>query len=297
MTTAIRTVLGDLSPALAGVVDSHDHLFLSTPALSGEELDGDDAATSELAAFGEAGGGTVVQWTPRGLKRGLPALRDLSGASGIHIVAATGRHRRPLYGSQSSEPNCTEAELVDAFVSDVVDNACGLIKIGVSYETVTVDEADALRAAATAHHTTGVPIAIHLEQGSAAEFVLDILFAESVPPQSIVLGHLGRNPNVHRIMDAAQSGTWLCLDSPSPRHPGGTDDLAHILALLIDNGHMSQLLLGADTTTASSRSEPVGFGPAGLLVTQLPRLRDLLGAEAVTQMTIDNPARAWSMSR
>ncbi|MFB2586776.1 phosphotriesterase family protein [Herbiconiux liukaitaii] len=290
----IRTVLGDVEPGSVGVVDSHDHLFLTTPVLPGEELDDEAAAGAELRAFSAAGGGTLVQWTPRGLGRGLPALRRLSASTGVHVVAATGRHRRVVYSSGAVVPGLSTRELADAFLGDVVERGCGLIKIGIGVDAIAPDEASALHAAALAHHATGVPLAIHLEQGSAFGLVLDALRGLGVSERSIVLGHLGRNPSIDEIVSAAQSGAWLCLDTPSPQQPNGMDRLALILETLVDRGHLPQLLLGADRTAARSRSEPRASGPVALLETVAPRLRDLLGAEAVSRILAANPSRAWS---
>lgn len=72
----VRTTAGDLDAASLGVVDSHDHLFLSTPALPGQELTDFGAAVLEADLFREAGGTTIVQWTPRGLGRQLAALQN-----------------------------------------------------------------------------------------------------------------------------------------------------------------------------------------------------------------------------
>ena len=70
--------------------------------------------------------------------------------------------------------------------------------------------------------------------------------------------------------------------------------LARIVEALIDDGHLPALLLGADTTTSASRTRPEDFGPAALLTTVAPRLAQALGAEAVSTITRDNPARAWA---
>ena len=56
----VRTVLGDVPADRLGVVDAHDHLFLASPRLPGEELDDPMAAAAELRAFAELGGTT---WT------------------------------------------------------------------------------------------------------------------------------------------------------------------------------------------------------------------------------------------
>lgn len=293
----IRTVLGDIDPAAAGAVDSHDHLFLTTAVLPGEELDDEVAAAADVRSFASAGGGTLVQWTPRGLKRDLASLRRISTSTGVHIVAATGRHRKAVYASQAVEPALTTDELARAFISDITERSCGLIKVGIGYGTIAPDEEDALDAAARTHHTTGAPIALHLEQGSAADLVLRSLRSKGVAPQSIVLGHLGRNPELPPIIAAAESGAWLCLDTPSPRHPLRTERLAHIIMTLIDHGHLDQLLLGADTTVASARSDPLSFGPAALLSSVVPRVTGTVDPDAVSRLLVDNPARAWAFAR
>ncbi|MGD8193574.1 hypothetical protein ACEXQB_003655 [Herbiconiux sp. P18] len=295
MTARIRTVRGDIDPAEAGAVDSHDHLFLTTPTLPGEQLDDESAAGDVLRAFAAAGGGTIVQWTPQGLTRRISTLERLSGATGVHVVAATGRHRRPVYGARWVEPEPCIDELAASFITDITHRACGLIKVGTGSAAISPDESVALHAAALAHHATGAPIAVHLEQGSAAELVLGVLLAAAVPATSIVLGHLGRNPEPARILEAARSGAWLCLDTPSPRHPIEPGRLVHLLATLVEHGHLAQLLLGADTTVANARSDVRSFGPAALLQSLLPRVEHVLGDDVARRIVRGNPARAWAM--
>ena len=295
MTGILRTVLGDIEASSAGITDSHDHLFLSTPFLYDQELDNEADAASELTAFRDEGGRTLVQWTPRGLGRRREALRRVSTSSGANIMAATGRHRIALYSPDAPEPRLSEAQLADAFVGDVVTGGCGLIKIGVSHERITPDESDALHAAATAHHVTGAPVAIHLEGGTAADLVLGQLLADGVPVGSIVLGHLGRNPNPNAILEAARSGAWLCLDGPSPRKSPGEMGLSELVHLLVAEGHQAQLLLGADTTTSRSRSLRPRTGPAGLVAHSAAELEARFGEQTANDIMIANPANAWAL--
>ncbi|HXH36086.1 MAG TPA: aryldialkylphosphatase [Plantibacter sp.] len=291
----IRTVLGDIASATAGVVDSHDHLFLASPALPGEALDDADAAQRELVAFQHRGGGTVVQWTPFGLHRDLAALRRISASSGVHVVAATGRHRRALYPADAEVRALGVDRLASVFITDIEERGCGLVKIGTGGADLASDEADALQAAAIAHRVTGAPIAIHLEGGSGADGVLHRLTAAGVPARSIVLGHLGRNPDERRIVEAAESGAWLCFDAPSARHPISVDRLARLLSVLTGAGHGAQLLLGADTTAASSRAAPFENGPAGLLRGTVEPLRVELGDSTLDAILVGNSARAWAL--
>lgn len=291
----IRTVLGDIPSATAGVVDSHDHLFLASPALPGEALDDVDAAQRELGAFQQRGGGTVVQWTPSGLHRDLAGLRKTSASSGVHVVAATGRHRRALYPAEAEVRALGVDRLASVFITDIEERGCGLVKIGTGGVDLASDEEEALQAAAIAHGVTGAPIAIHLEGGSGADGVLRRLTAAGVSARSIVLGHLGRNSDERGIVEAAESGAWLCFDAPSARHPISVDRLARLLSVLMEAGHAPQLLLGADTTTASSRAAPFGNGPSGLLRGTVEPLRVELGDTALDAILIGNPARAWAL--
>lgn len=291
----IRTVLGDIAPETAGVVDSHDHLFLSTPLLQGEALDDVDDAETQARDFARLGGGTIIQWTPRGLGRDLAALRRVSAQTGVHVVAATGRHRLALYDPMSPEPGRTIDDLTRVFVADIEEQRCGFVKVGVGESTVSPEEDDTLRAAAAAHHATGAPVAVHLEGGSASAAVLDRLAGLGVSTRSIVLGHLGRNPDASQVVEAARSGAWICLDGPSPRHPTTHGQLGDLVGLLISEGHGSQLLLGADTTTASSRRGSPPVGPSALLHETVPRLADDLGHAAISEIMCANPARAWTL--
>ncbi|MFI2606803.1 phosphotriesterase [Kitasatospora sp. NPDC018619] len=102
----VRTVLGDLDPADLGVTDAHDHLFIRSPLLPGQELDDPAAAEDVLRAFAAAGGRTLVQWTPIGLGRGADSLAALSRSTGVRIVAATGAHQAVHY-----PPSCFPASV------------------------------------------------------------------------------------------------------------------------------------------------------------------------------------------
>jgi predicted metal-dependent phosphotriesterase family hydrolase len=293
MTKQIRTVLGNIDSRVAGVVDSHDHLFMATPLVQGEELIDESLAAAEVREFARFGGGLIVQWTPSGLHRNIAGLARISADTGVHVVAATGRHREAAYGSDSPWPHRTIDELTAAFIRDVQTQSCGLIKVGTSGNQITSDEVDALHAAAAAHHATGVPIAIHLEQGTGTDHALSVLLTNNVPAHSIILGHLGRNLNERAVKDAAQTGAWLCFDGPSPAHPIPTERLAHTLGMLISEGCSAQLLLGGDTTRESARFAVSGQGPAGLISDTATRLREKLGSKVVETILVSNPSEAW----
>jgi alkylhydroperoxidase/carboxymuconolactone decarboxylase family protein YurZ len=103
MRPMIRTVLGDIPAEELGVCDAHDHLFIRSPLLPGQELDDAPAALAELDAFAALGGRAVVQSTPWGLGPRTGELPGLSRRSGVHLVSATGMHQAKHYDPSELE--------------------------------------------------------------------------------------------------------------------------------------------------------------------------------------------------
>jgi phosphotriesterase-related protein len=281
------------------VSDAHDHLFFGSPRLPGEELHSVPAARAELAAFHAQGGGAVVQWTPYGLGRRAADLPSLSRESGVHVVAATGLHQAVHYDARVLDG--LRGRLAEVFVAELTEGIgttgvrAGLIKVAGGFHALDAHARWTMRAAAEAHHATGAPIAVHLELGTGALDVLDLLCGESgVPPHRVVLGHLNRSPDpvVHR--QAAESGCYLAFDGPSRANHATDWRMPDAVRALADAGFADRLLLGGDTTTAAARSVNGGPGMPYLLRRVRPRLAAELGEDLVRRILTENPARAWA---
>ncbi|MGA5817351.1 phosphotriesterase family protein [Kitasatospora sp. NPDC094028] len=299
----VRTVLGDVDPAELGTTDSHDHLFIRSPLLPGQELDDPAAAEEVLRAFAAAGGRTLVQWTPYGMGRGADSLATLSRATGVHLVAATGAHQAAHYGRDALpmavDPESTgHPDLVERFVAELTTGLpgaprgvrAGLIKIASDAGPTTAYTRRVHAAAAEAHHATGAPIAVHLEADGDPHEILDRLHGRhGVRPDRIVLGHLTRlpDPALHRSL--AAEGVHLALDSPSRAGHPADHQAFDLIADLVDAGHAGRLLLGADTTTRTARQ---AGGPARLLTDLAPRLAHSFGPELPELLLTANPAAA-----
>ncbi|MEU6439536.1 phosphotriesterase [Streptomyces sp. NPDC047046] len=289
----VRTVRGDLAPCALGVTDAHDHLFLRSPALPGQELDDVAAARDELNAFAALGGGALVQWTPWGMGRRRSALASLSRESGVHLVAATGMHRAAHYDAPARSLDA--GALAELFVRELTQGPvrAGLIKVAGAFHRLDAHAARTLDAAARAHHATGAPVAVHLEGGTAGEEVLGALVdTHGVPPYRVLLGHAQRFPDraVHRRL--AARGAYLVLDGPSRAHHATDWGLFESLAALCEAGHAERLLVGGDTVTAAARSTADGPGAPYLLSGLRPRLARELGEETAKAVFEANPARA-----
>ncbi|MFD5741754.1 phosphotriesterase [Streptomyces massasporeus] len=296
--SAVRTVLGDVPPADLGVCDAHDHLFFGSPRLPGQELRSVAAARAELVAFREQGGGTVVQWTPYGLGRRAADLPPLSRETGVHVVAATGLHQAVHYDEDTLA--WLRSRLAEVFVSELTVGIgtsgvrAGLIKVAGGFHALDAHARWTMTAAAEAHHATGATITVHLEMGTGALDVLDLLCGElGVPPHRVVLGHLNRSPDLVVHRQAAESGCYLAFDGPSLTHHATDWRMPEAVRALADAGFGDRVLLGADTTTAAARSADGGPGMPYLLRRVRPRLVHAVGEELVERILAENPGRAF----
>lgn len=298
---AVRTVLGDVAPAGLGICDAHDHLFLTSPQLLGQELTSTELAARELAAFRAAGGESLIQWTPHGMGRRARDLPGLSRATGVHIVAATGLHQAAHYAPELTARLRADG-LADLFVRELTQGIgdtgvrAGLIKVAGGFHGLDGHARWTMGAAAEAHHATGAPVAVHLELGTASMDVLDLLCGElGMAPGKVVLGHLNRSPDpaVHR--QAAETGAYLAFDGPSRAHHATDWRMPEAVRSLAEAGFADQLLLGGDTTTAGARAVNGGPGLPYLLSGVRPRLELAVGEDLVRRMLAVNPGRALAV--
>ncbi|MEV6723236.1 phosphotriesterase [Streptomyces xanthochromogenes] len=293
MVSAAHTVLGEVAAGRLGVVDAHDHLFIRSPRLPGQEMDDAEDAAARLSAFGSLGGGTVVQWTPYGMGRRIAQLPALSRVSGVHIIAATGLHQAAHYpDTLLASVRDRLAELFFAELTEGIGDTgvrAGLIKVAGGFHGLDAHAVLTLRGAAEAHRHSGAPIAVHLELGTGALDVLDLLCGElGVAPGSVILGHLNRSPDftVHRL--AAEAGANLAFDGPSRANHATDWRMPDALRALADAGFADRLLLGGDTVTPDTPGMP------HLLRRVVPRLELDLGRGLLEQILVTNPARVYT---
>lgn len=293
-------MLGDIRPEELGACDAHDHLFLRSPRLPGQELDDVPAARAELAAFRAAGGSAVVQWTPYGMGRRAADLPGLSRATGVRIVCATGLHQAAHYGPELLDG--LRGGLAEVFVSELTEGIgtsgvrAGLIKVAGGFHGLDAHARWTMAAAAEAHHATGAPIAVHLELGTGALDVLDLLCGElGVPGHRVILGHLNRSPDPVTHRQAAESGCWLAFDGPSLAHHATDWRMPEAVLALVEGGYGDRVLLGGDTVVAGARSVNGGPGMPYLLRRVRPRLAAAVGAELVDRILTEHPGRAFAV--
>lgn len=310
----VRTVLGDVDPERLGVVDYHDHLFQVSPLLPGDELDDEERSGEEAADLVAAGVGCLVEATPIGLGRRPDAVARISEACKLHVVHATGAHREAHYPNRPSITELSTDQLLERFHADLVVGMssesgdpeqrlgapqAGFVKLGIGYWALTGFERRVLAAVGESSRITGAPVMVHLEFGSAAHEVLDMLASMGCPPQRVALAHADRNPDPGLHLELASRGAFLGYDGCARSKSWPDSVLIDCLARVVVGGGGSQLLLGGDVAR-STRYLAYG-GMPGLAYTYrrfLPRVREAVGDDATTLITSHNPSRwlTWGLA-
>jgi predicted metal-dependent phosphotriesterase family hydrolase len=151
----VMTVAGPIPASALGVVDAHDHIFLRSPALAGDEFEDLERSTAEVREGAASGIGTIVDMTPIGLGRRPAMLRSVSKATGVPIVAATGYHRDAHYPAGHWVHDASVVTLAERIVRD--------LEIGMDPDDWTDPSAapdparaGAIKAGASYHHASGV---------------------------------------------------------------------------------------------------------------------------------------------
>lgn len=306
MTPRVRTVLGDVEPGSLGATDYHEHLFQVTPALPGDELDDEEASGREAGLLRESGVAAVVEATPTGLGRRPAAVARIAERTGLHVVHVTGAHREVHY--RTGDPLLDEPveALVERFARDLqtgMDGTgvpAGAVKAGAGYWSVTPFERRVLAAAGRLGAEAGAPVMVHLEHGSAAHEVLDLLATEGCPADRVALAHVDRNPDPVLLAELARRGAYLGFDGAA-RHQRWPDSvLVDCLAAVVAAGGGDRVLVGGDV---ARRTRYVAYGGmpglAYLFDRFVPRLREALDPAALERLLVTNPARwlSWEPER
>lgn len=296
----IRTVLGDIGTEGLGLIYSHEHLVTSPPAVQKDrdlELSSHECSLRELTLFKQCGGTLLVEATTLDYGRNPSAMARLSAEAGVPVVAVSG-FNKAAYFPLWVETTPLDA-IADKLVRDVAEgmdggpHKAGHLKSGGSYNFLHPLEEKTTRAVARAHRKTGAPIWLHTEAGTMGLEMLDILEAEGVGLECVVVGHCDRNPDPFYHAAIAGRGATVQFDGVSKvkYHPDSTR-MACIKALLA-GGHATRLMISGDMGRASYLTG-YGGGPGfGFIATRfIPRMR----AEGIEEAAIEtifksNPAR------
>ena len=301
----VVTVRGPIEPAELGVTLSHDHvlmdgwdIFRSYAVI----LDDEETAVSELIRYREAGGNAVCDPTNGGLRRNPEGLRRVSEASGVHIVMGAGWYRERVYPPvvAGTSTNDLADLLVRELTLGVGDTGIrpGFIgEIGTERGVITPAEERVFRAAARASRRTRCPILTHTtHSGELALEQIALLGEEGVPPDRIVISHLGDRREQAGLLAIAETGVWLSIDNLA--FVTGYSPLsvrADNVAMLWREGFGERVLLGNDICEVDALAINGGVGYGNVIERFWPLLRAQgITPEQFRAMTVVNPSRAYA---
>jgi phosphotriesterase-related protein len=349
-TGQIQTVLGPIEPDAAGFTLTHEHLLCSLvpyaqpPGTATEaewvnkpitadrlgwiqrrkyvnrevlKLHDEEVALSEARMLAQAGGGTVVDVTSRGIGRDPLGLSRISRASGLNIVMGASYYVPPAHPSGTAEKSDEElyAETLADVTTGVGDTGVRAGVIGEIGIIAPIDDLQTriLQAAVAVSLVTGCPISIHppLDDAGALD-IMRVLLDAGADPTNIIMGHLGMAMVDRGVLaELAATGCYLQYDhfgsfedstfqySIEGRGRGrealaqNDDERIATLGYLIELGAGDRLLAAQDVCIQVHLRAYGGKGYDHLITNIVPRMRQRgFSQDAIDKIFVGNPARA-----
>jgi len=241
-------------------------------------------------------------------------LRDLSARTGVHVIAATGFHRRLYYPPDAPLFDLSAEAAAGYFLGEIRSGLeetraatpsphaspkgrggqtvfPGVIKIAAE-ATFDASPLALFEAAAGVARETGYAIEMHTERGASVEEFLAFFGGQGVSPRRLVFCHVDKRPDFGLHRELAQAGVLLEYDTfyrPKYEPERGVWLLLREMAAA---GLAGQVALATDMADPALWAE-IGGGPglAGIFNVILPRLeRMALPAEVIAGLLGGNIA-------
>lgn len=258
----IRTILKDLTPdEVNGNILFHEHLDgvysrdtrqLKLPPPSSQDITPVIADIKETMKTGLV---CVVDGGHPDMGTNYEHLRQISRATGLHVVASGGYYVQNTYPAEIS--TMSDDQIAESLVKEAAAGRYGAYgEIGdmPGEADFTPDERKVYRAVGKAHLKNNLPIFTHNNYGAdtvpreIALRQLDVYESVGVNPQRMAIGHMdslaGRNPDIIKAL--AKRGAFVGIDRVRGEAKGDEDRVALILAFL-EAGYLEHLLLSSDT--------------------------------------------------
>jgi phosphotriesterase-related protein len=200
-------------------------------------------------------------------------------------------------------------QLSNLFIKDItigIDGTyvkAGFIKMAVSDDGLTPMETKNMQAAVLASQQTGAIIASHTIGGKLVESLMNFLEHHNHNLHHFIWTHAQSEPNIEYHIRAAQRGAFVSIDAIGSGWVPDKDMLHYTLAL-IDAGYSENILLSHDAgwyDPSQPDGQPSGSkirGFTALFDAFIPALLNQgVSPETITQITIKNPAAAFSLHR
>lgn len=286
------------------LADAHGHVWIEPPhGVSRDaqlELCDYEPIEAELADFRRAGATTIVDCQPGGCGRDAGMLVRLARATGLHITATTGFHRRRYYPPTHWLWSASEEEATTYFVKELTwgmreaEGRVPATTIKVGYEghfegqTLTL-----MAAAAEAARRTGAAILCHTERGKNVEALLSFFGDRGVVADRLYICHMDKRPDFGLHRELAQAGVLLGYDTFVHPKYDPEQGAWPLLKKMVADGLADRIAVGLDLAVASMWRH-YGGQPGLLALPEqiVPRLRaEGISHSIIAKLTGQNIAR------
>ncbi len=305
----IMTVAGELSPNKLGITMTHEHILCNIMKESGNFfnlLNDVELAAEEVAAYGDAGGRTIVDVTAEEVGRDPEGLKRISALSGVNIITTTGYYSLAVFPQYVFEMSTKElaAHMIDEVKNGIADTGIrpgiiGELKSGQTH--VLPPEERVLRAAARTQNETGLAITLHSGFGRPAVNQFGVLREEGASLERVIVGHadLLWHRNIQKDLDYYQeildAGAYLEFDLIGWEGFSPEAEKIKRLCLLLEKGHEDRLLLSSDFARTTFYHVYGGRGYDYVLRHFVPKLKEHGVSDAqVNAMLVENPKHILS---
>jgi phosphotriesterase-related protein len=219
-----------------------------------------DPILKELIEYREKGGISILDCQPQGCGRDGNKLFTLSKASGVHLIACTGFHRKKYYAHDhwlwraSSERICDflcselEQGLTETLNTPAYIRA-GFIKIALEATWADCPQA-ALEGVAAAAVKTRALMEIHTEKGALAEKACIYFMNRGVLPHQLVFCHMDKRPDLSLHKDLARQGVLLEYDTFYRPKYKPSENLWPLIERMVAAGFQGHVALATDMAEA-----------------------------------------------
>ena len=222
----VMTVLGPISSADLGPTLTHEHLMASATGADYDSTLHFDyegqliKITEDMKRLKDAGVSSIIDPIPMELGRKVDFMQDVSRASGVNVVCATG-----LYTDQGpfrGFPQYFASKSIDRARRDLRHRdhrgvgprkiRPGVIKCATGPHNVSENEEKALRASARTAKKTGVPITTHTTDGTMGPRQLDIFEDEGLDLRRVTVGHCSDSADLGYHVSMLRRGAYIGFD-------------------------------------------------------------------------------------
>lgn len=313
----MMSVCGPVAAKDLGFCQCHEHLAIS-PGVSAQKnpallMEDAEKSLQEALRLKSHGGGTLVDAQPGGCNRMERVLKQISKASGIHVVASTGFHKLCFYPEDHWISQKSVKELYEVFLHELTEGMyagidtvfqpedtgirAGLVKMALDKEGLTPTYRKLFQAGAHGARDAGSPVMVHIEKGSDPVELFRFLKGEGFLPERMIFCHMDRAiPEllVHRRL--LEEGVFLEYDTIGRFRYHSDERELEIFSQMLEWGYEDRLLFSLDTTRTRLKAyTPEAIGIDYLLTEFVPRmLAHGITREQVDKISHDNFVRVFT---